>query len=86
MPETLSTSARVVEYLGEVEKTRKHAFACFSGDGDLLKKIATPSGKMRPLVGLLLDTLLRALEFQSRAVALLPKVAQVNYRNAIDNL
>ncbi|CAN5776190.1 hypothetical protein BH18ACI4_BH18ACI4_16360 [soil metagenome] len=70
LPETLSTSARVIEYLGEVEETRKHAFACFAGDGDLLKKIATPSGEMRPLISLLLDTLVRALGFQGRAVAL----------------
>ena len=76
LPETLSTSARVIEYLGEVEETRKHAFACFTGDGDLLKKIATPSGEMRPLISLLLDTLVRALGFQGRAVALLATVSQ----------
>jgi len=75
LPETLSTSARVIEYLGEVEETRKHAFACFAGDEDLLKKIAIPSGEMRPLVGLLLDTLVRALGFQGRAVALLATVS-----------
>ncbi|HYN25912.1 MAG TPA: hypothetical protein VES69_12800, partial [Pyrinomonadaceae bacterium] len=76
LPETLSTSARVIEYLSEVEETRKHAFACFAGDGDLLKKIATPSGEMRPLISLLLDTLVRALGFQGRAVALLATVSQ----------
>ena len=70
LPETLSTRARIIEYLGEVEETRKHAFACFSGDDDLLKKIATPSGQMRPLISLLLDTLVRALGFQGRAMAL----------------
>ncbi|MCM3873135.1 MAG: hypothetical protein ND895_20830 [Pyrinomonadaceae bacterium] len=69
LPETLSTSARVIEYLGEVEETRKHAFACFSRDEDLLKKIATPSGEMRPLISVLLDTLVRALGFQGRAMA-----------------
>lgn len=76
LPETLSTSARVIEYLGEVEETRKHAFACFTADEDLLKKIAAPSGEMRPLVSLLLDTLVRALGFQGRAVALLAKLSQ----------
>ena len=76
LPETLSTSARVIEYLGVVEETRKHAFACFSGDGDLMKKIATPSGEMRPLISLLLDTLVRALGFQGRAVALWATVSQ----------
>jgi hypothetical protein len=76
LPETLSTSARVLEYLGEVEETRKHAFACFTGDGDLLKKIATPSGEMRPLITLLLETLVQALGFQGRAVALLAIVSR----------
>jgi hypothetical protein len=76
LPETLSTSARVIEYLGEVEETRKHAFACFAADVDLLKRIAAPSGEMRPLIGLLLDTLVRALGFQGRAVALLATASQ----------
>ncbi|MBA2526024.1 MAG: hypothetical protein H0V18_09610 [Pyrinomonadaceae bacterium] len=75
LPETLSTTASVIEYLGDVEGTRKHAFACFAGDGDLLKKIATPSGEMRPLISLLIDTLVRALEYQGRAVALLATVS-----------
>jgi hypothetical protein len=69
LPETLSTRSRVVEYLGEVEATRKHAFACFSRDEDLLKKIAMPSGEMRPLISVLLDALVRALGFQGRAMA-----------------
>lgn len=70
LPETLSTNDQVIEYLEEVEQTRKRAFACFAEDADLLKKIATPSGKMRPLISVLLETLLRALEFQGRALAL----------------
>jgi hypothetical protein len=76
LPETLSTSARVIEYLGEVEETRKHAFACFTADGDLLKKIAVPPGEMRPLICLLLDTLVQALRFQGRALALLATASQ----------
>ena len=76
LPEALTTSARVIEYLREVEETRKHAFACVAGDGDLLKMIATPSGKMRPLVSLILDTLVQALRFQGCAVAELAKVSQ----------
>jgi hypothetical protein len=71
LPETLSTNDQVIEYLEEVEQTRKRAFACFAEDADLLKKIATPSGEMRPLMSVLLETLLRALEFQGRALALL---------------
>src|SRR5215204_2665604 len=71
LPETLSTNDQVIEYLEEVEQTRKRAFACFAQDSDLVKKIATPSGEMRPLISVLLETLLRALEFQGRALALL---------------
>lgn len=68
LPETLSTPARVIEYLSEVEETRQRAFASFRGDGDLLKKIATPSDNMRPIVSLLLDTLVRAQSYQGRAL------------------
>lgn len=74
LPEALSTRARVIEYLCEVEETRKHAFACVAGDRDLVKMIATPSGEMRSLVGLILDTLVRAIRFQGRAVAELATV------------
>lgn len=70
LPETLPTPARVLEYLREVEETRKHAFASFAGDVDLLKEIATPSGGMRPLIHLLHETLMRALEYQGRAAVI----------------
>jgi len=71
LPETLSTPARVIEYLGEVEETRQRAFASFRTDGDLLKQIATPSDNMRPIIGLLLDTLVRAQSYQGRAMFLI---------------
>jgi hypothetical protein len=67
LPETLSTPARVIEYLAEVEQTRQRAFASFRVDGDLLKSVATPSD-MRSIIGLLLDTLLRAQSHQGRAL------------------
>jgi len=83
LPETLSTGSRVIEYLAEVEETRRHAFACFAEDGDLLKKIATPSGEMCPLISLLLATLVRALGLQGRAMALAAEGSQgSNYRHA----
>jgi hypothetical protein len=68
LPETLSTPARVIEYLGEVEKTRQRAFTSFRVDGDLLKRVATPSDNMRPIISLLLDTLVRAQSYQGRAL------------------
>ena len=68
LPETLSTPARVLEYLGEVEDTRQRAFASLRVDGDLLKRVATPSDNMRPIISLLLDTLVRAQSYQGRAL------------------
>lgn len=77
LPETLSTRARVIEYLVEVEETRKHAFGCFTGDTDLLKKVSTPAGEMRPLINLLLDALVRSLGFQGRAVVIQTTLSNV---------
>ncbi|SRR6266498_3952914 len=70
LPEMLSSPERVIEYLAEVEQTRKHAFGCFAGDADLLKNIASPYGKRRPLINLLLDTFVRAVGYQGRAIAI----------------
>ena len=70
LPETLSTPARVIEYLNEVEATRQRCFALIKSDDDLLKEIVGPSGEPRTLVALLLDTLTRAARHQGRAIAL----------------
>jgi hypothetical protein len=77
LPENLSTRERVIEYLEEVEATRKRAFDRFSQDSDLLKHVVVPSGETRPLISLLLETLVRAVEFQARAVATLGLVSDV---------
>ena len=69
LPETLSTPERVAEYLEEVEETRRRGFRLFRGDEDLTKEIAVPSGGMRTLLSLLLDTLVRAAHHQGRAFA-----------------
>jgi hypothetical protein len=69
LPEALPSPARVEEYLVEAEQTRLHAFARFRDDGDVLKEIATPSGKMRTLLALALETLARAAHHQGRAYA-----------------
>jgi hypothetical protein len=68
LPETLSTSAKVVEYLNEVEATRREAFQLFKADQDLTKEIMAPAGNTR-LGPFLLDTLERARHHQQRAVA-----------------
>jgi len=77
LPETLSTPSLVIEYLDEVEETRKKAFARFLGDGDLVKLIGVPSGDPQPIVNVLLDTLLRAAGYQARVTVILSLMAKV---------
>jgi hypothetical protein len=72
LPENLSTVERVIEYLEEVEATRKRAFARFARDSDLLKEILVPGGHTRPLIDLLVETLAKAADYQGRAAATLP--------------
>jgi len=67
LPEYLSTPEKIREHLEEVEATRKRAFASFADDGCLLKHVAVPSGGTRPLIDLLLETLLSAATFQTQA-------------------
>ena len=71
LPEYLSTPAKIREHLGEVEATRKRAFASFADDVCLLKHVAVPSGGTRPLIDLLLETLLNARSFQTQALVAL---------------
>lgn len=68
LPETLTTPARAIEYLGEVEDTRRQAFQLFKDDRDLSKEIMAPSGATQ-LWPFLLDTLQRARHHQQRAIA-----------------
>src|SRR2546421_6809272 len=68
LPETLDTRQHIVEYLEEVEATRKRAFEGFSIDTELLKKVSVPSGELQTLLSLLLDTLVRAVDYQGRAI------------------
>ena len=60
LPEALSDRKRILEYLGEVDQARKHAFACFADDASLLKNVSLPSGAALPLAEVLLDALRRA--------------------------
>jgi hypothetical protein len=70
LPEQLSTSAKVIQHLKEVEELRRHAFASFSDDQCLLKQVAVPSGDVRPLIGLLLETLVTAVAHHSQALVI----------------
>jgi hypothetical protein len=71
LPEYLSTPAKVKDHLDEVEATRSRAFSSFADDGCLLKHIAVPSGDTRPLIDLLLKTLVDAAAYQSQALFVL---------------
>jgi hypothetical protein len=71
LPEYLSTPGKVIEHLIEVEATRKRAFGSFDNDACLLKHVATPSGETKPLIELLLETLVRAAQYQGQALAAL---------------
>lgn len=59
LPETLITPQDVLDYLGEVDATRRRGFALIKSDDDLSKEIMSASGTTK-LFSLLLDTLLRA--------------------------
>jgi hypothetical protein len=69
LPETLSTTDRIAEYLSEVDVARQHAFASIVDDSALTKYIAVPSGEPRLLVSLLVETLVAASDYRGRAVA-----------------
>lgn len=69
LPETLNTPAKVLEYLDEVDATRRQAFNAFHSDDDLSKEIMTPAGGAQ-LLPFLLDTLQRARHHQQRALAI----------------
>ncbi|MBC8029679.1 MAG: hypothetical protein H7Z16_06175 [Pyrinomonadaceae bacterium] len=78
LPEYLSTPVKVVDHLEEVEAVRRRAFSSFADDGCLLKRVATPSQDTNPLIGLLLDTLVRASFFQSQAAATLKNLSGIS--------
>lgn len=69
LPETLNTPAKVLEYLDEVDATRRQAFESFKSDDDLAKEIMTPAGSSQ-LLPFLLDTLKRARHHHERAVTI----------------
>ena len=71
LPEALPTPGDVERYLEEAEATRLRAFEFLRSDEDLGKEIAVPSGEMRTLFALAVETLARAAHHQGRAYATL---------------
>jgi hypothetical protein len=77
LPENLSTRELIIEYLEEVEATRRRAFVSFVRDADLLKEIMGPAAETRLLIDLLAETLVKTAEFYGHAAALLRLLTQV---------
>jgi hypothetical protein len=69
LPESLKAPADVARYLAEAEATRRRAFEFLRSDEDLSKEIAVPSGEMRTLFALTVETLARAAHHEGRAYA-----------------
>jgi len=78
LPEELSTTDRILEYLLEVEASRFAAFKSIKSDEVLLKLIALPSGESCKLFELLLRTLARACDYRGRAMATLKMLSDVS--------
>lgn len=68
LPEHLSTPAKILDHLNEVETTRRQAFRSFTDDECLRLQVATPAEETQPLIELLLTTLVQAIDFQSQAI------------------
>ena len=68
LPEALSTIDLILEYLSEVEETRRNGFGFFQSDEDLRREMPAPE-KLKSISAILLETLARAENFQGRAFA-----------------
>jgi hypothetical protein len=68
LPETLSSTDRIIEYLSEVDVARQRAFNSIRNDSALTRYISAPAGEQL-LVNLLLATLVKASDYRGRAVA-----------------
>jgi hypothetical protein len=66
LPEALPTNELILQYLEEVDETRRKGFAFFGSDEDLYKKIPAPD-KLKSIFEILLETIARAEHFQGRA-------------------
>jgi hypothetical protein len=69
LPEQLSSSEKILNYLEEVEETRLRGFRLFHSDEDLRRELPAPE-KLNTIFALLLETIARAEHFQGRAFAI----------------
>jgi len=75
LPETLNTPDLLIEYLNEVEATRRRAFGSLVSDEALAREIVVPSGQRQTLLSLFRETISRAATFQDRAVEISERAA-----------
>lgn len=73
LPEQLSTNELILEYLEEVERTRKRGFSFFKSDEDLKKTLPAPI-KIVTIFELLLETLTLAENYQGRAISVFQQI------------
>ncbi|MEZ5425446.1 MAG: hypothetical protein R2747_04195 [Pyrinomonadaceae bacterium] len=66
LPEELSSTRKIIEYLGEVEQIRKKGLDCFRSDEDLLREIPAPE-KPKTIGSLLIETIGKAEFFRGSA-------------------
>ena len=69
LPEQLASNNLILQYLDEVEATRKQGFSFFKSDEDLKKTLPAPV-KIVSIFELLLETLTVAENYQGRAIAI----------------
>ena len=74
LPEQLSSNQLILEYLMEVETTRQRGFTFFQTDEDLKKSLPAPV-KILTLFELLLETLVKAENYQGRAIAVFRQIS-----------
>ena len=77
LPEKLNDTLSVLNYLDEVEATRKNGFAFFNSDDDLKREIPAPE-KLRTIFDILLETIGLAEHFQGRAFAIFQMISDEN--------
>ena len=78
LPETLSTTKHILEYLSEVTLAKDRAFASLTSDDVLLKYIAAPWSDNCRLLDLLMETLVKASAYRGRASATLELLSDVD--------
>ncbi len=69
LPEALSSGTLILEYLSEVEETRRRGFAFFQSDTELNRELPAPE-KLTTIFKLLLVTFAAAENLQGRALAI----------------